>query len=66
MQNPLMLASPHKSRNSCQSNKYDGKIFKVPEINIILFFFLSYGKTAQGSILLGNCNVPNFIAVNSS
>lgn len=44
MQNPLMLASPHKSRNSCQSNKYDGKIFKVPEINIILFFSCPMGK----------------------
>lgn len=44
MQNPLMLASPHKSRNSCQSNKYDGKIFQVPEINIILFFSCPMGK----------------------
>lgn len=70
MPNPLMLASPHKPHNSHQSIKLDGRIFKVPGINVILgyiyifFFFLSYGKTGQGSILLENCNVSNF--VNSS
>lgn len=47
MPNTLMLASPQKPHNSHQSIKLDGRIFKVPGINVIpgyIFFSCPMGK----------------------
>ena len=55
----------HKTAISL-SNMMEEVLKFLAQISFWVYFFFSYGKTTQDSILLDNCNIPYFITVNSS